>query len=530
MVRGVAIELSPARLPTRRCGWRAAALWLACSATAGGTQCPDGPYGQGIAGPAEQVGAWEPPVDLATDPIHAIVLPNGEVLWWGGTALRTWNAATCAIRFVGDTGASVFCSGHTHASDGRVIVIGGGPQASPPAHAFEVNSSGTSLERIADMFARRWYPTLLALSDGRLLALAGQTSAAQNVEADVPELFAQATWTQQPQLERTLALYPKVFELATPPGQLVYVSTSAAEGLRYFTLAAWGGSVPSPLEVGEHASALYHDGAILATATVPGDGHQSAPGAQWFRPASADWLAVPGPQIPRVFGTLVALPNGQIGIFGGMTRSDEAFYDAGCAVHAPEVLDVESGVWSLAASHPHPHMYHSSAILLSDGRVWLAGSGSETFPNRWLEVYRPWYWHVQRPVIEAAPSALSFARSYTIDTDASLAGKRVSLVRLGAVTHNFDSSQRFLWADATERPGPESDKIDLVAPTRFEAPPGYYYLSVVAPGGIPSVSRIVRLRTPSGGGGCGLSGVELLPLLALAVRRRAAARSHTRAG
>ena len=120
MLRRAASDRPP-RPFVRSYGWLAAALWLACSATAGATQCPDGPYDQGIAGPAEQVGAWEPPVSLATDPIRAIVLANAEVLSWGGTALRTWDAATGTIRFVGDTCMSEMSGDTTTAVPGSSV-------------------------------------------------------------------------------------------------------------------------------------------------------------------------------------------------------------------------------------------------------------------------------------------------------------------------------------------------------------------------------------------------------------------------
>ena len=493
-------------------------IGIASMARAAG--CPDGPYAQGVTGPPILVGAWEAPVAFSYEPLHAVMLKTGKVLTWSTTTIRQWDPSSGTLSVIGIASQSLFCSGHNHAADGRVYVIGGGPNNNPFAHTWIVDPDTPALTQAANMAAPRWYPTLIALSDGRLAAFAGHTAAAMNDASDTPELYspASATWEPQDQLTRTLELedYAKVFELPSPPGQMLHLSESAAIGASMFTFSdGWGQNHPSPLRVGDTASAVYLDGSILTTATSSQNILLPEPGSQLFDGVSS-WTQLASPQFPRLLATLVALPNGQVAYMGGIANQTEGSRDASCAIYAPEIYDPEENTWSLGASHQHEHLYHSTALLLPDGRIWLASGGAIPFDPA-MEVYRPWYWHAPRVAIESAPASFRYGGTHGVDTDSSAVGKWVTLIRLGAPTHNFDQSQRLVVPASSERAAPESDVLDVTTPSRFEAPPGYYYLSVVDSAGVPSISRIVRIQARSR---CGLLGVEALLPVALSLRRR----------
>ncbi len=68
---------------------------------------------------------------------------------------------------------------------------------------------------------------------------------------------------------------------------------------------------------------------------------------------------------------------------------------------------------------------------------------------------------------------------------------RISLIRLGAVTHAFNMDQRFLPLSFTANGG----QLDVVMPANANlAPPGYYMLFLVNANGVPSKAAMIQIH------------------------------------
>ena len=84
--------------------------------------------------------------------------------------------------------------------DGRVLVIGGWGGLSTGLIGINdtaiFDPATETWSRVADMHYPRWYPDLTELSDGRYVAISGNTTDAANW-ADTPEVYdpAKNTWT-----------------------------------------------------------------------------------------------------------------------------------------------------------------------------------------------------------------------------------------------------------------------------------------------------------------------------------------------
>ena len=191
---------------------------------------------------------------------------------------------------------------------------------------------------------------------------------------------------------------------------------------------------------------------------------------------------------------------------GGSCKGGQAW------VAAAELLDPRANnpTWSQKASAQTPRMYHSTAMLLPDGRVVSAGSGQSggtTGPGvkdyRNAEIYSPPYLfdgdaHAPRPVIASAPTEVHFGDVFPV-TSSQAQNIRdplgVNLIRIGSVTHSFDANQRFVPAVMVDQSSGSLEALAPGGPT--VAPPGYYMLFLVDNAGTPSVASYVRLGGPT---------------------------------
>jgi hypothetical protein len=146
------------------------------------------------------------------------------------------------------------------------------------------------------------------------------------------------------------------------------------------------------------------------------------------------------------------------------------------------------------ASNSVARVYHSTALLLKDGRVLLTGSGdADGSTNHFdAELFSPPYlFNGTRPKISSAPSTVGYGQSFFVETPQAASITRVTWVRLGSVTHAFDSNQRFNELSFTRT----STGLNVTAPgSRNLAPPGHYMLFILNGKEVPSVARVVRIR------------------------------------
>jgi hypothetical protein len=149
----------------------------------------------------------------------------------------------------------------------------------------------------------------------------------------------------------------------------------------------------------------------------------------------------------------------------------------------------------------HHRVYHSSALLLPDGRILSAGSGQPAAPgladDYTAEIFTPPYLYrldgtlATRPVITNAPSQVAYGQAFTVETPAAASIVRATWIRLSSVTHAFNQNQRMnnLTVAATG-----ASSVTVTAPANANlAPPGHYMLFLIDNNGVPSVAKIIRI-------------------------------------
>jgi hypothetical protein len=188
---------------------------------------------------------------------------------------------------------------------------------------------------------------------------------------------------------------------------------------------------------------------------------------------------------------MTILPTGNVLAFGGGTVRDGI--DPTKAVYAAEEWDPATETWTTVASMATPRLYHSTSLLLPDGRVLMAGGGrnylnNADFPS--AEIYSPSYlFKGARPTITSAPPLAKYGSQMLVQTPDGANIASVALVRPGSVTHNVDMDQRYVPLAFQQTAG----GLTVQAPADANlAPPGNYMLFIVDANGVPSVASFVR--------------------------------------
>jgi hypothetical protein len=467
------------------------------------------------AGPsgAATVGQWSAVQNWPVVAVHASLLPTGKVLVWTDYTInngaQVWTPGTGNFTPKNYATTSLFCSGHAFLPDGRLLIAGGIVGLSDSVGPRE----STFFDPVTETFSPgplmsqgRYYPSTTTLPDGRVLVMAGVTTCGTCI-ADRPEVYDPATntWTDMADSARTtIRFYPHNYVL--PDGRVLAAAhgdVAAPTTVLDLTTQTWS-TVDSRI-TDAHSSAMYLPGKVVkcGTATQDNEGHPAAATTYVLdmTQPSPQWQAVAPMAFPRSFHNMTVLPDGQVLVTGGSTTTDRANYAA--AVYAAELWSPTTQTWSTMSFAASPRLYHSTALLLPDATVLVAGGGrrngrSQPDPQdqQNAEIFSPPYlFKGPRPSISSAPGLLTYGTSFTVDTPDASRIARVSLIALGSVTHAFNENQRFV--PLTFTAGTSSLTVQAPASGNI-APPGPYMLFLVDDVGVPSLATMVRVAADPG--------------------------------
>ena len=195
---------------------------------------------------------------------------------------------------------------------------------------------------------------------------------------------------------------------------------------------------------------------------------------------------------PRRHLNATILPTGQVLVTGGTSGTE--FTDESRAVHPAELWDPATGSWTTLASNS------VIRVIPRDCAVASGWTGAAHGKRRRRRDHRP----AERGdllsalSLQGTASDPSRARQGSADTrslSSSVPRNPVrsagDLVRLGSVTHAFDSNQRFNGLTFVQTAG----GLNVTAPANANlAPPGHYLLFIVNQNGVPSTGKSFRLK------------------------------------
>ncbi|HET7424270.1 MAG TPA: galactose oxidase-like domain-containing protein, partial [Gemmatimonadales bacterium] len=431
----------------------------------------------------ETSGQWAPPFAWPAIGVHLALLPTGKAFTWAQTGeAQIWDPATGSLTKTSRP-ADIFCGGQSFLADGRLLVAGGRYDntvglGSPDVSIFDFASSTWS--RSAPMARGRWYPTLTTLPSGDVLITSGFDEHGWVVEE--PEVWSPTGGLRGlTGARKNVPNYPRTF--VAPNGKVFYAGQRQQTwyidpsgtgswtkvAMRRYGVRDFGGAV-----MYEQGKILYVGGGRTTNTAEIIDLNSPLPHWEW-----TGSMAFPRRQL-----NTTVLPTGEVLVTSG--SSGTGFNDNALAVHAAEMWNPNTGRWTVLASNSVNRTYHSTSILLPDGRILhTGGEGGEKATSRGAELFSPPYlFKGPRPAITNAPQQVTYGASFTVSTpDASNVAK-VSFISLGAATHAFDMGQRLL--NLTFQRG--TGALTITAPASGNiAPPGYYMLFIMSTDSVPSV-------------------------------------------
>jgi hypothetical protein len=436
----------------------------------------------------------------------------------------------------------IFCSGQTLLANGEVIVAGGNLIYGNTFHddaytgfaglpmIFTFNPWTETWTRQPDMAEGRWYPSQVLLPDGRTVILSGLSAQPPGgVLTNSVEVFnppatpgGQGTVVSEPSAFRTgLGLYPRTFTfgddvIVTGPSKALTATLDTST----FT---WDEHLQTMSRTRLAGNAVRAPGGPAGSDTVTtlgGFDRNLGPGP--FYPATntsetidaratpATWQAGAPLNVARANANTVLLPDGSmVEVGGGSGFQDNGDTDieaaGGYVTYADgrarqiEVYDPGSNRWLVGPAQQEDRTYHSTAVLLPDGRVFSAGDDHNPLEQNGAfsvtdtgEIYSPPYlFKGPRPVIDSAPGAVRFGDAFAIRSSSRHIDRAV-LMAPDATTHAFDMNQRHVELKVIGHVGDKGVDV-LSPPSDAAAPPGYYMLFLLNDAGVPSVASWVRI-------------------------------------
>jgi hypothetical protein len=394
----------------------------------------------------------------------------------------------------------MFCNGMVALPDGQIFINGGNLAYDPfwgerRTALFDPGSG--AFTNIQNMARGRWYPTVTALGDGRIMTFSGLLDTG-GTNSTVEFYTPGSGWSQEYPAGWTPPLYPRMHLLTD--GKVAYVGSGV--GTRTFNPVThtWSSVITNTIST---RTRTYGTSVLLPLS--PADGYKSRvmifgggnPSLRSteiidFSVAAPRWQPGPDMSQPRIEMNATILPSGQVLATGG-SLNDE---DAATASLNADLYDPATNTFSPAGANAFPRLYHSNALLLPDATVLLAGGNPQrgNYESR-MEIYRPGYLFngsalATRPVIESLPNAVNYGGTFQVHTQLPTDIASVVLVRPGAPTHAFDMDQRLVKLSYTAGSG----LLNVTAPPDGNiAPPGYYMLFILNAAGVPSVAKFVLL-------------------------------------
>lgn len=459
--------------------------------------------------------AWTPHI-----PVSAANLPDGRILTFASnqrtsfpvgpefTYAATWNPATGQFAEYNHTSHDMFCGAPVVLPDGRVLVAGGRNNTVRNS-IFDWRTN--TWTRKPDMNGGRWYNTAVALQDGQVFTATGSGTGQGTAER-----WTGSSWTLLSGInwntiftEPGYALNWHPFLSLAPSGDLIHFGPSdimhKISPLGNGSMMTTGTNVPGTHYPKEGCWVMYDEGRILvagggaSTNPNPSDSSTGITTTAAYTVDTRTYPPIVATTAPmtyaRQFSNAVVLPSGEVLVMGG-NSSGLKFNDTG-SIFPCELWNPRTGNWRTVASITIPRNYHSVALLLPDGRVWLGGGGLGGADHRDAQLYTPPGLFTTggaaavRPTLSTAPEYITPGQTFTVKGSADIV--QFAFIKMSAITHSVNTDlRRISLSYAESSPGTYQLSAHLNSNVMT---PGHWMLFGINQAGAYSVSKVIRVDT-----------------------------------
>ncbi|KAJ7525438.1 hypothetical protein O6H91_17G051000 [Diphasiastrum complanatum] len=426
---------------------------------------------------------------------------SGQILG-DGTLVQTGGDfdGNTKIRFFAPCPDNGFCdwveSNNQHLQNGRwyatnqvlpdgnsQIVIGG--RGAFTVEYVPANGRGLTnlpfLQQTNDAQHDNYYPFVHLLPDGNLFIFANRDSILYNYRTN-----------------RVLRKFPTI------PGEPRNYPSAGSSVL--LPLVAKDGYKPADVLIcgGAHPGAFNNPAAFFPASQTCGRMTVTAPNPAWLME-----------EMPfrRLMGDMILLPTGDVLIINGALNGCQGWGNAKNAALNPVLYTTNGRIgrrFTTLAATAIARVYHSTANLLPDARILVAGSNTHqfytftgAFPTELrLEAFSPGYLNPAfarlRPTILKFPAVIkyntAFVVSATIPTQPP-GTVLINLVSASFTTHSYSHGQRLLRLAVTNHvvTAGHLNAFTAIAPPNNNVAPTSYYMLFVINNGIPSKAVWVKL-------------------------------------
>ncbi|KAK9080345.1 hypothetical protein SSX86_000103 [Deinandra increscens subsp. villosa] len=426
----------------------------------------------------------------------------------------------------------IWCSSGGLMPDGSLVQTGGYNDGERVVRVFNNSCDKCDWREIEDgLVVKRWYATNHILPDGRQIVIGGRARFSYEF---FPKTLASGKAYSLPFLAQTNDLisennlYPFVF-LNTDGNLFIFANNRAIlfdysqnQVVRTFpeipggeprNYPSPGSAVLLPLRIVQGKVVVVEvlicggapKGAYVNARNGTFDGALNSCGRIKISDPEPKWVMETMP-LSRVMGDMVLLPNGDVLIINGASNGTAGWELGRNPVLNPIIYRPYNPVNSrFEVQNPStiPRMYHSTAILLRDGRILVGGSNPHKFYNFTnvafptelsMEAFSPSYLDPNsskiRPkiIFPVTQTKIQYGKPIVVQFTVQIQVNRLNRISVIMVapsfnTHSFSMNQRLLVLDnnnTTKFVGNMTYGVNVTAPPSGRiAPSGYYMLFVV---------------------------------------------------